>query len=145
MKSTALRVCSTVGVLLWLAVASAQAQTATQYRGQIPFAFSVGQETFAAGDYVIELASPQSNQRTLLIRSATGGEARMVPTIAQVPNAKGAPARLLFNRYDQLYFLAEMRTPTLGAKLFKGKVERHRAEQRNHRAPRRETVGLLSH
>lgn len=140
MKRTARHICLLVGVLLSLAVVSVQAQTATQYRGHIPFAFNVGQETFKAGDYVIALANPHSDQRTLLIRSAAGDFARLVMTLPKAPDARREAARLVFNCYGEHRFLVEMTTPTLGAKFRKGDAER-----RNNRVPRRETVGLLSH
>ena len=144
MKRTALHICSSAVMFFCLAVVAAQAQTATAYRGHIPFDFNIGPETYKAGDYIVALANPHSDQRTLLIRNAAGGAARMVMMIPRASGVDRQAARLVFNRSGAYYVLAELRTPTLNAEFLKAGAERRLADRRDRQTPQPVTVGLRS-
>ena len=77
MKKIAWHICSLIGMMFLLTVVSAQAQTTGRYRAHIPFDFTIGQETFQAGDYVVSLAMPTSSHTTLKLWNTTSGKARV--------------------------------------------------------------------
>ena len=122
MKKKVIQICSLVGLLIGLMV-SAQAQTGTQYRAHIPFDFNVGNKTLPAGDYVIGLTNQAFNQDMLTIREAKSGEAKIVQLVPRAANGMSEISKLVFNRYNDQYFLAEMITPTLKGIFQKTKVE----------------------
>jgi hypothetical protein len=138
MKRKIIQMGSLIGLLIGLTFA-AQAQLGVQYRAQIPFDFNVGNKTFAAGDYIIGVTDKTSGQGSLTIRAAKGGAAKVIMVIPKQTDARRAAARLVFNRYENQYFLTEMITPTLGAEFQKTKIEDRFARERK---PKRETVTM---
>jgi hypothetical protein len=138
MKRKIIQMCSLFGLLIGLTFA-AQAQIGVQYRARIPFDFNVGNKTFAAGDYIIGVTDKTAGQGSLTIRAAKGGAAKVILAIPKEVNARRTAARLVFNRYENQYFLAEMLTPTLGAEFQKTKIEDRFAREQK---PKRETVTL---
>lgn len=137
MKKKVIQICSLVGLLVGLMV-SAQAQT--QYRAHIPFDFNVGNRTLPTGDYVIELTSRSTSQNVLTILETKSGEAKIVQAIPKEANGMSEISKLVFNRYDNEYFLAQMITPTLSAEFRKTKVESRLVKTQK---PNRETVTML--
>lgn len=72
---------------------------------KVPFQFTVGDHTFAAGDYVISTVQPE---RTIRIagNSVKGSTVQVVsPFYAARP---AATSRLVFHRYGNAYFLEEV-------------------------------------
>ena len=95
-------------VLVTLGAIAAQAQTNNPQRvvAQIPFAFSVGKTTLPAGKYAISIANPSSDRTVLQIRSLDGHENAMILTNT-VNSAPADNAKLVFERYDDLYIFSE--------------------------------------
>jgi hypothetical protein len=122
MKKAGLQICSLLALVIILTVVSAQAQT--QYKAHVPFDFTLGQETLQAGDYVIALTSRNSSQQALTIREEKSNKSRIVLVVPKEANEKSEISRLVFNRYDGRYFLAEMMTPSLGAEFRQPKLQR---------------------
>ncbi len=122
MKKTITQLCSLVGLVIGLMV-SAQAQVSTQYRAHIPFDFSVGNLNLPAGDYDIGLAGSSTNQTTLTIRQTQSGGGKFVSVIPNEANRMLDVSKLVFNHYENQYFLAKMITPTLGADFRRAKTE----------------------
>lgn len=118
MKKTALYICSVIGLVMVLMV-SAQAQ----YKVHIPFDFSVGKADLKAGDYVINLTSQSSSQQSVTIRETKSGVAKIVMVVPKATDEKADMSKLIFNRYENQYYLAAMVTPTLGAEFQKTKAE----------------------
>jgi hypothetical protein len=139
MKRTALQIWLAIGLTIGLTV-SAQAQISTEYRASIPFDFSVGKTTFKAGDYIIGLINPKSNQQTLAIRDAKGRGGKFFMILPKETNAGRKAAKLVFNRYENQCFLSEMTTPTLGAEFLKSKSEVRLAQNQK---SNQETIGIL--
>lgn len=139
MKKQFIQICSWVGLLVGLAV-SAQAQIGAQYRVYIPCDFNVGNKTLPAGDYVIKLTNPASGLSPLTILETKGGKTKIVQVIRNKTNERSKISKLVFNRYGNRYFLAEMNTPTLSARFQKTKVESRIAKNRK---PDRETLTML--
>ena len=129
---------SLVGLLIGLMV-SAQAQTANQYEASIPFDFNVGNKAFAAGDYAFKLTNRLAYQQTMTVRNLQNGKAHVFLIVRDQSNELSGLSRLLFNRYEDRYFLAELATPTLSAKFVRAKTEDRLAEMNR---VGRETVAL---
>jgi hypothetical protein len=74
----------------------------------IPFTFEVGNKTMPAGSYRVE-SMPTGNGSLQVLRS-NSGEARLtISTMATATNS-GTPApSLVFHRYGNRYFLAQIR------------------------------------
>jgi len=74
----------------------------------IPFAFTAGNATLPAGEYRVEKL--EQNSAVLLIRCADPGAAAMVITNAAQANELQSQSKLVFNRYDNHYFLSHVWT-----------------------------------
>lgn len=138
MKNRIIQMSWLVGLLVVLAF-SAEAQMAQKYRANIPFDFSVGNKSFAAGEYIIERTNPGVSHSALVIRDAKSGRAKIFQIIETSGNERPEVSKLVFNRYENQYFLAEMTVPTLGAKFYRTSREKELAKLRK---PARETVSI---
>ena len=88
------------------AVVSAQAQSSSKVVADIPFEFSVGYKTMPAGAYSVRTILTARN--ALLIQSSDG-RISAVRLCDATDRAKGKTnARLVFHRYGERYFLAEV-------------------------------------
>jgi hypothetical protein len=102
MKSRVTRILS-IGIAL-VAVAAAQAQDKT-VTANVPFSFYMGKSAMPQGGYrVNELA----HGAVVSLRSADA--AKSVTTHEVTSNKQAEPARLVFHRYGDAYFLAEIWT-----------------------------------
>jgi hypothetical protein len=96
----------TAALTLATAVASAKAQSANRIVADIPFDFSVGYKIMPAGGYTVKTVSPTGN--ALMIQTADGRMAA-VRLSDKTERAKNIPhTRLVFHRYGERYFLAEV-------------------------------------
>lgn len=90
-----------LGVIM--AASSAFAQT---LKADIPFSYIVSGGTLPAGEYTIQKVALSS--QTLLIRSSDGQTQRMVqPNRCESMNTPGQ-SKLVFHKYGDEYFLAEI-------------------------------------
>jgi hypothetical protein len=95
-----------VALALTTAVASAKPQSANRVVADIPFEFSVGYKAMPAGEYSVRTVTTSNSG--LLIQSADGKIAA-VRLSDETERAKNTPhARLVFHRYGDRYFLAEV-------------------------------------
>ena len=97
------------GLLVLLTFTSALAQSDRQTIIHIPFNFTVGEKVFSAGEYVI---APNRRDSTTVwvIRHKDGSGATFVltrPVYSVDPQEK---TKLVFHRYEDLYFLSEVWT-----------------------------------
>src|SRR5262245_16197486 len=97
-----------VAVLITLvSVSVVKAQSASQrFTAEIPFEFSVGDQTLPAGEYEVAIVNPSSDQRTLRIRSTKGTESLMVLTHS-VTSKTTNPAKLVFRALGDRHFLMQ--------------------------------------
>jgi hypothetical protein len=98
----------------------------------IPFNFMVGNKEFKAGKYTVGRLAGGRTDDTLIIRNEDDNEAANF----NVNNVygKGEPrARLIFNRYGNQYFLAQVfdAESKEGHGLMKSKAEREAAKKRD--------------
>ncbi len=138
MKKRFIQICSLFALLVGLLV-SAQAQNANRYEASIPFDFNIGNKTFAAGDYAFGLTNPLAYQESLTIRDLKSGKTQVVLITRNQANELAESSQLVFNRYEDRYFLAEIATSTLSAKFLKAKTESRLAKAKS---SKRETVAL---
>jgi hypothetical protein len=106
-----------------MAVVSANGQS-IRVSAQVPFDFVVGSKTLPAGEYTVN--SITENGLAMQIRNVDGSESaiRLTNSIATKPN--NSKTRLVFHRYGQTYFLAEVwrEGDSDGRQLLQSKQER---------------------
>jgi hypothetical protein len=104
MKHTILKTWAMLGLLFMLAATSVHAQSAT-LEMNIPFDFTAGKAKLKAGTYKVERV-----KANMVVFTSINGDVRifaLAPTIIQ-RGRSDAPAKLVFHRYGDLYFLAEV-------------------------------------
>ena len=97
------------GLLVLLTFTSALAQSDRQTIIHIPFNFTVGEKVFSAGEYVIA-PNRKDSSTVWVIRHKDGSGATFVltrPVYSVDPQEK---TKLVFHRYEDLYFLSEVWT-----------------------------------
>src|SRR5262250_3287241 len=94
-----------LGIGLLLAGVAAQAQS-VRLKADVPFAFAVGKTALPAGEYRID--SLGTENRVLLIRSMD--QNAQASTISNTGRSleKSDQTKLVFHRYGDRYFLAEI-------------------------------------
>ena len=98
------------GLLVLLTFSSALGQSDRQTIIHIPFNFSVGEKAFTAGKYVIERNRKDSDTVWVIRHKDNVGKALLLTRPVRA-NDVVEETRLVFNRYDDLYFLSEVWTP----------------------------------
>jgi len=125
------------GLLVLSSMAATQVARAQQAMvADIPFAFTAGNVTLPAGEYRVQKLD--GNSAVLLIRCSDASAAAMVITSAAQAKELQSQSKLVFNRYDNRYFLSQVWTAgsIRGRQLSKSPQERCRA-----RTARRERKG----
>jgi len=109
-------------VMLSLVTASATKAQSSRQVANIPFDFVVGSEELQAGEYRVEAAS--STGMAMKISGEHQGVYRLSSTITASRRAE--KGKLVFHRYGNRYFLAEIWTPgeSVGRELLKSKDEK---------------------
>ena len=102
-----LKTFATVGFFMLMAVA-AHAQTPRVQTASVPFDFNVGGRTLPAGEYRVERINPQSYPAAVVLRSKDGRLSLTLLTRNTESNGTEGDARLVFNRYGERYFLAQV-------------------------------------
>ena len=133
----ALKTLVVAAALTLAAATAAQAQTGESVVVRIPFEFHVGDKAMPAGEYSIGPAS-QNPSRALSVRAVGGRAAKVVLTDAAEPEARGAHARLEFQRYGDQYFLRRVTTGDTARALPASALERE--AERDAASPQR--IGL---
>ena len=94
------------GLLVLLTFSSAFGQSDRQTIIHIPFNFTVGDKAFPAGKYVIERNRKDSDTVWVIRHKDNVGKAMLLTRPVRA-NDVVEETRLVFNRYDDLYFLSE--------------------------------------
>jgi hypothetical protein len=113
MKKATLQTCSLVGLVVLIAAVSAKAQT--QYRMQVPFDFTVGDKSYEAGNYFVDVLSSQTAHKIVAIRDAKRGRSYMATVRVGEDHSKIRIATLIFRRSEAQFYLARISTPTFVA------------------------------
>jgi len=122
MKKQILSVVVTLSVIITLSVA-VLAGLSRNLKADIPFDFTVGGKTLPAGQYTVSSSGPSN---ALMIRSWETKQSAFAITHECKAAADGKP-RLIFHRYGDQYFLAQVLSDTSGNELAKSKAEREAA------------------
>lgn len=83
-------------------VATAQEQMAVN----IPFDFVAGNKTLPAGEYYVR--SADAGRTLLLVDRRDSSASAFVPTIGAIAKEAQSQSKLVFNRYGDRYFLAQV-------------------------------------
>jgi hypothetical protein len=127
-------------VLSIVAAAQCGAQSVGVIQVNIPFEFQAGNRTLPAGEYRIERLSAEM-EGIQLIRQSDGKAATLVTTLPSESKDESAPPRLIFDRYGNEYFLAQIWTDgTHGRQLNKSAREKETASTLG-----RTEVAVLAH
>jgi hypothetical protein len=114
-------------MIAMLAVVSVIASSAAPLRADIPFDFILGKKTMPAGPYLVDHSLSGG---TLIIRASNQKASAVVgtTTLNSVDYSEG---KLVFHRYGDQYFLAEVWTPgsDAGRKLPQSSLERELSAQ----------------
>ncbi|MEP6706413.1 MAG: hypothetical protein ABJC05_02775 [Pyrinomonadaceae bacterium] len=131
----------------FMAMSSAKAQTSAsrQLIANIPFEFSVGNKSMPAGDYTVRQINPASDRAVLQLRSKDGSTSAMVQ-MRSVSGKTQESAKLVFHRYGNQYFFAQVWTTgdSEGLEAPKSHAERGMVERLAGIAPRNESIALTS-
>src|SRR5215469_16339365 len=97
----------TICLLLTAAVFGQMTSSQRLMKVNIPFAFSVQDQSLPAGQYLVFTVTPQ---RSIRIVSANGKHSAIVNTLPNYAKEPSSNSRLVFHRYANEYFLAEVWT-----------------------------------
>jgi len=95
------------GLLLIGAAGTASAQGSLKLTADIPFEFTAGSKTLPAGTYVVD---DRASEKIIAIRSADVTGAAFVIANRAEAKAMREHGELVFNRYGDRYFLAQVWT-----------------------------------
>ena len=114
-----------VGLALAVTIVSANGQSASQrLTADIPFDFIVGDKTLPSGKYTVSAATSNGEGVKLSHREGKSSAIRLSNII--VDKSESRNARMVFHRYGQQYFLAEVWSgESYGRQLIQSKRERN--------------------
>ena len=104
-----IRTLLTITLLLGAVSAYVQAETQPLLRASIPFGFTVGNQSFPAGDYTISTVQVQARD-IILLQSSDGQRASFAPTHPSYLLGPSAQTKLVFQHYGSTYFLSQIWT-----------------------------------
>ncbi len=116
MKRTMMKLTAALALAVTFGIATANAQTNSNLRADVPFNFSVGKTAIPAGDCGVVIASKVARI------SCADGQAGIVGQEAR-QDATGT-AKLVFHKYGDQYFLAEVWTESNGLILTESPAEK---------------------
>jgi hypothetical protein len=132
MKTSILRILATLSLSAALGPVSLRAQGPIHIT--VPFDFTVGSKSLAAGEYEARQITPM----VLAIRSVDGQASAVIMTNAAQPSAVPGKATLTFNKYGDRYFLSQVSDYGHGWELPKSSAEKELIAKRA--SPRPVTV-----
>ena len=134
MKKQALKVFSMLSLSVMLGAVSVYAGLAVPVKANIPFDFTVANKTLPAGAYTV---APTSTQGVSLIRCEDCRASELFLTNSVQARREQGQTKLVFRRYGDRYFLAQVWTAgdTGGRELGQSRTERELVKSRsNHLA-----------
>ena len=99
-----------ITIALLFTTATLFAQTTPSQRlmnVNVPFAFAVENHTLPAGEYLVQTVTPE---RSIRIISVDGKHSAVVNTLPNYAKSPSPSSRLVFHRYGDEYFLAQVWT-----------------------------------
>src|SRR5262245_20707088 len=112
----------TAFALLAVAIVPATQAQSSMLKARVPFDFVVGEKTLPSGEYQVKAVNPTS----VSIQSNDSSSSAMVLTSATQAGKILDVGKLVFNRYDDEYFLSKIWVPSsdTGRELRKSRLER---------------------
>ena len=136
MKKQAYMIITVIALVTVAGLSTAKGQTSgnPQLIATVPFAFSVGEKTLAAGEYTVRCTNPDSPAKILQLRSKNGHDSALVQTNSVIGKIENN-ARLVFYRYGDQYFFAQAWLPadSIGMQSPKSRTEKARELAREKR------------
>jgi len=129
MKKQVFKVVALLSLSLMLAVVAVSASLDGKIKANIPFAFSVGGKTLPAGAYTV---NSQTIRGVLVIRGESSHTAMNVITNDVIARQQPQQTKLVFRRYGDQYFLAQVWTAGMsdGRKIPTSRAERELLKDR---------------
>jgi hypothetical protein len=130
MKKQVLKIFSMLSLAVTLTVAAVYANPTGALKANIPFDFSVGNKTLPAGVYTV---APTTTPGLLLIRREDGRMGALIQTQGVLARREQDKTKLVFRRYGDHYFLAQLWTAgdSNGRELWKSRTERELIKNRS--------------
>ena len=119
-----IQVCSLLSLLVFFGAASANAQSGFGVDVEIPFAFSVGDQSYEAGNYIVKVDKLTSGTATLSIQDTKTDDVQTVLLNGNGDEAAG-DIKLVFDNVAGRRVLTKIRTPDRGYALIKTKSEKN--------------------
>jgi hypothetical protein len=116
-----IQVCSLLSLLVLFGAASANAQSGFGVDVEIPFAFSVGDESYEAGNYIIKVDKLTTGTATLSIRDTKTDSVQTVLMNGNGDDAAG-DIKLVFDNVEGRRVLTKVHTPNRGYALIRSKA-----------------------
>lgn len=136
MKKQAYMIATLITLLTVAGLSTANAQTSgnPQLVANIPFTFSIGEQTLPAGEYTVRCVNPDSPTKVLRVRSKDGHVSALVQTNSVIGKIENN-ARLVFYHYGDRYFFAQAWLPadSIGMQAPKSRTEKGRELAREKR------------
>jgi hypothetical protein len=95
-----------VAIVLMVGSHASVARADELVTAHVPFAFIVGESRLPAGDYIVK--ERDNDPSVITIASAEGHQSTVTLTMTSSSNEKGAKPRLVFEKFDDQYFLARV-------------------------------------
>lgn len=124
-----IQIFSLFGLLVMFGVISASAQAGLGSEVDIPFAFNVGDQSYEAGSYIIQVNRRITGASTLSIRDTKTDEQQTV-LLNSNGEAGTGEIKLVFDTVEGRRYLTKVRTPERSYALYKTKVEKDAAKAR---------------
>ena len=137
MKSSVLRTLVTLGLSAFSSVAllAQDRMCAT-----IPFDFTIGAKSLAAGKYCVK----QAHESIVHIENVDNRSGIFAMTLNAEPNKRPGNATLTFHRYGNTYFLARMADGTSGRQFFTSVAEKELIAKASSPQPKSERTIVAS-
>jgi hypothetical protein len=97
-----------VSLMVLAGVLGSQAEPARTMKWSIPFEFTVGNDQLPAGDYRVQLVYSITSRNMLKIWNADGKQAAFFLANPATEKFNGTHPQLVFNRYEDQYFLSKI-------------------------------------
>jgi hypothetical protein len=114
--------------LFAFAAVSAFAQSSREFKAEIPFDFSVGENTYQSGSYTIKINRQSSGGLMFTLENSEGKPLEMLVVTNAGTASEGKP-QLVFNRYGDRRFLAQINSENLDINFRVSKAEKIAAKQ----------------
>jgi len=147
MKKQFQMVVTLIALLIIAGVSSANAQTQPrlQLNVNIPFTFTIGDKVMPAGDYAVRCTNPSSDVKVLQLTNSNGHESALIRTNSVIGKNEDN-AKLVFNRYGDQYFLAQvwLASDSDGMQALKSRTEKRMARELAANKMSKDTIAITA-